>query len=76
MDWPGRNRQITQASFEVTGMFAYLIDVTEFNVPPLTQLPLSGLNLPQMTSARAVLEVWNRGVKHSLNIYPHPPSDS
>jgi hypothetical protein len=37
MDWPGRNRQITRASFEVTGMCAYLIDVTEFNVPSLTQ---------------------------------------
>lgn len=26
-------------------------------------------SLPQMTSARAVLDVWNRGVKHALNTY-------
>jgi len=44
MDQPGRNRHITQASFEVTGMCSYLIDITDFNVPPLGQLPLSGLN--------------------------------
>jgi hypothetical protein len=43
MDWPGRNTHITQALFEVTGMCPYLIDITEFNVPPLGQLPPSGL---------------------------------
>jgi hypothetical protein len=43
MDWPGRNAHITQALFEVTGMCAYLIDIMEFNEPPLGQLPLSGL---------------------------------
>jgi hypothetical protein len=57
-------------------MYAYLIDVMEFNVPPLTQLPLSGLNLPQMTSAQAVLDAWNTWVTHPLNICPHPLSDS
>jgi hypothetical protein len=43
MDWPGSNTHITQALFEVTGMRPYLIDITEFNVPRLDQLPPSGL---------------------------------
>jgi hypothetical protein len=57
-------------------MNAYFVDVTEFNVRPLTQLPLSGLNLPQMTSAQAVPDAWNTCVKHPPNIHPHPLSDS
>jgi hypothetical protein len=56
MDWPGRNTHITQALFEVTGC----VPIWSILRNSLCLLSVSCPRqdpLPQMTSARAILEV-------------------